>query len=678
MSAESAYEDAHVLEEFLAETEEHLDALDAQLLQLEGAQRSGSGPTEESINEAFRATHTIKGLAAMLELTTVRDIAHSLENVLAAIRSGRIDVGDAPLELLFEGTAELRRAVTGILRPSKRVADASGIVRRVDDFLGRDPSLEPVCDTGQELSEYARSRIAHAHEEGLRPVRMLMRWGIELRLGALRLDVLERVLGRGEVLDIRPLVASLPVLDEIDPDTTEVEIEVVALTDLTDVEISDALGIVTSSITSLELENEHDTVPAQGDAPRTSSLSERVVRVDIGRLDDLMDLAGEIVTARTRLNELAVELAVRDRKDPLTQALALSVKDIGALVDILQEHVMSLRMVPARQLFSKFPRSVRDLARRSGKEITLVFEGEDTEIDKRLIEQIEDSVLHMVRNACDHGIESPDRRRASGKPDTGIVTIAAFNEGNHVMIEVRDDGRGLDVDAIVQRASAAGMIDPSSSVDEAALANLVMTTGFSTAEKVTDISGRGVGLDVVRKKASELGGSIRITSAPDKGTTISLRLPVTLAILPSLLVGDGERLFAIPLSAVSEVVRVRETEIRHVNESSMMDLRGKTMAVIRLSDALGIRENHPEDDRRLFVVVVSATGNTLGLAVDSLVAQQQVVVKNLEDAVGPSTGIGGATILGDGTVVPIVDIDGVIKLVSTRITETPSAGGGTE
>jgi two-component system chemotaxis sensor kinase CheA len=399
------------------------------------------------------------------------------------------------------------------------------------------------------------------------------------------------------------------------------------------------------------------------------------VRVDIARLDDLMDLTGEIVTARTRLDDLAAHFRARDAKDPLTQSLAVAIKEIGAQIDLLQEAVTTLRMVPVRQLFSKFPRTVRDLAHRSGKQIRLVTEGERTELDKRLIEQVEDSMLHMVRNACDHGIEDPPVREAAGKPATGTVTLSARAEGNHVMIEVRDDGAGLDLAAIWQKAVDGGLVSPDAEMDKTAVAELIMRSGFSTAREVTNLSGRGVGMDVVRQRTAELGGTITIMSEPGQGTTITVRLPMTLAILPSLLVQESGRTFAVPIAAVAEALRVPGKAIRRLRGMHVMDLRGETIPVARLSTTLGLPEVKRARDQRVFVIVVATGEQRLGVMVDALAGQQSVVVKNLESAVGRAAGISGATILGDGSVVPIVDVDGLAALiVGSKMTKEGSGG----
>jgi chemotaxis protein histidine kinase CheA len=614
----------------------------------------------------------------MFDFTPMKDLAHALEHILDGLRKRTLPFDRACLQTLFDGADALKASLATVRTPDQGAADARIATERIVAFLENGAGAhraDTLAGPQLELTEYARIRIEEAVEEGLRPVRIRLRWGIELRLGSLRLTSLERAIGQGEILDIRPLVDEIPALDSIDSRTTDLAVEILALTDLTDDEISNTLGVVASSIVPLQTQEEARSPEEADVGERAAGFREHIVRVDISRLDDLMDLTGEIVTARTRLDDLVDKLKTRDSKDALSQSLTQSAKDIGALIDVLQDHVMGLRMVPIRQLFSKFPRTVRDLARRSDKEIQLVYEGEDTEFDKRLIEQIEDSILHMVRNACDHGIEMPDERETAGKPRTGTVTLAASHEGSHILIEVRDDGRGLDVLAIWQKAIEEGLIASEQELDDGMLADLIMTSGFSTARQITDVSGRGVGLDVVRKKTAELGGSIRLTSGLGSGTTIFVRLPMTLAIIPSLLVVEAGRTFAVPIASVSEVLRVRGKDVRRLRGTSVMDLRGEALPVTRLGGVLGISDGAWARERKGFVIVISAAGHRLGVAVDALEGQQQVVVKNLEEAVGKTAGIGGATILGDGTVVPIIDVDGVVTLVAARVAAGANTGG---
>ncbi|MBS3957254.1 MAG: chemotaxis protein CheA [Clostridiales bacterium] len=676
--APEEFNDASLVQEFIVEADEYLRSLDDDLLALERIYLTDEAP-DDLIENMFRATHTIKGLAAMFDFDDIKNLSHVMESVFQAFRKKERAVDEACLEVLFRGVDALRDALAAVSAgEGEVVGSARDAVRAIDALLDSVPVTENADRTPTGLAglgEYAQARIAEAPDEGLRAVRLLLRWGIELRLGALRISAIERALGKGEVLEARPLLDDIPMIFEADSARTDVTFEVVALTDITDAEIGDNLGVSVSTIRTIAGTGDLQKSDAEVCEPTVAASAQHIIRVDIGRLDELMDLTGEIVTARTRLEDLVGEIKAANRKDESVQLLAGAAKDLSRLVDGLQDQVMRLRMVPVNQLFSKFHRTVRDIARWSGKEIQLVFEGEETELDKRLIEQVEETLLHMVRNACDHGIETPEERVAAGKPRQGTITLAAGHEGNYVFIETRDDGKGLDVGAIWNKAVEQGRISSDEEIGDALIVDIITGSGFSTAETITDISGRGVGMDIVRKKLAELGGTIQFETEFRGGTTFTMRLPLTLAIMSALLVSEEERAFAIPLASVAEVLRVDRGEIRTIKGSQVMDLRGHSLPVVDLGHTLGFEEE-PSHTGKGFVVVVSGVGHRLGVLVDALVGQQQVVVKNLEETLGRTPGIGGATILGDGSVVPIIDVDGVVDLIAGRSKNETVVGGG--
>jgi two-component system, chemotaxis family, sensor kinase CheA len=660
-----------LLREFMEEAEEHFDVLDTGLLALESAVRDGTGVDERLVNELFRSVHTVKGLSAMFELVDVKDLAHSVEGVFDRMRRGGMLPDEACLEQLFHAADVLRRAVAEAADPARDARETTAAAHDLDALVAGDgaETAQAAAETG-ELSEYASRRLEEAPGQGLRAIRITLRWGIELRLGTLRRRHVERSLGTGgELLEVRPLLAGLPQLDEFDPVDGDVAVVAVAVTDRTDQDVADDIGIGVSAIAALEghATRPADTAASTGDAQRGAvggalgASATDIVRVDIRRLDGLVDLTGELVTGRTRLAELSSEIARRMGKDDAAMALSSAVKEVGLLVDQLQEHVMSLRMVPLGHLFSKFPRAIRDLAKMSGKEISLLTEGADTEIDKRVIERVEDPLLHIVRNACDHGIEGPEDRVAAGKPACASLTLAASQVGNHILIEVRDDGRGLDVERISRRAAELGLVAPGELLDHSRLIDTITAPGFSTASAVTDVSGRGVGLDVVKRKLAELGGTLEVDTVPGEGSTFRLRIPLTLAIIPALLVRCGGSRFAVPLAAVGGVLRIRARDVRTVQGVEVLDLRGETLPLAWLTDVLRLRKERELPDKR-FVVETQAGGERFGLVVDGMAGQQEIVVKDLGNAVGDTPGISGATILGDGSVVPIVDIDRFVGL----------------
>lgn len=384
------------------------------------------------------------------------------------------------------------------------------------------------------------------------------------------------------------------------------------------------------------------------------------IRVDTVRMDNLINLVGEMVITRTRLVQIGLDLKKEHRTDPLVNNLNETNVYLGRLMNDLQESVMRLRMVPIGTVFSRFPRLVRDLSRKTGKDIELVLKGEDTELDKTVVEVIGDPLMHLIRNSVDHGIESPAERKASGKPETGRIILDAYHEGNHIAILVTDDGAGLPLAKIRQKAVSRRMIGEREELSDRDIADLIFLPGFSTAEKVTDISGRGVGMDVVKKALNNLGGMIDIDTHRGQGTTFTIRLPLTLAIIQALLVEVGDEIYAVPLSSVLETLLVQRSDIKTVGGLPMVQLRGHTLPLISLQEKFALpKQENPGQE--VFVVVVGLGEKSIGLVVDGLRGQQEIVIKSLGDLLNNLPGIAGATILGDGKVTLILDIGSLIQ-----------------
>lgn len=384
------------------------------------------------------------------------------------------------------------------------------------------------------------------------------------------------------------------------------------------------------------------------------------IRVDTARMDNLINLVGEMVITRTRLVQVGLDLHSEYKTDPLVTNLIETNVYLGRLMNDLQESVMRLRMVPIGTVFSRFPRLVRDLARKTKKEIDLILKGEDTELDKTVVEVIGDPLMHLIRNSVDHGIETPEERAAAGKPAVGQITLDAYHEGNHIAIVVADDGAGLPLASIRRKATERGLIGEREELSDRDIANLIFLPGLSTAEKVTDISGRGVGMDVVKKALNNLGGMIDIDTRQGQGTTFVIRLPLTLAIIQALLVEVGEEIYAVPLSSVLETLLVNREDIKTVGGLPMVQLRGNTLPLISLQEKFELPA--PEvPSEEVFVVVVGLGDKALGLVVDTLRGQQEIVIKSLGDMLNNLPGIAGATILGDGKVTLILDIGSLIQ-----------------
>ena len=498
----------------------------------------------------------------------------------------------------------------------------------------------------------------------------------------------QRLEGMGTVIKLLPSVEDLEVgnaegfslLVLCDEPVEEIQRELLEISELVDVVIhpypdgegvveeagKDAARFVETLLSNQEIAVEPKAAVPVSTAPVTeavggeSNTQVHTIRVDTVRMDNLINLVGEMVITRTRLIQIGLDLKAQYQMDGMVNNLNEANVYLGRLMNDLQESVMRLRMVAIGTVFSRFPRLVRDLAKKTGKEMELVLKGEDTELDKTVVEVIGDPLMHLIRNSVDHGIESPEGRRASGKSELGTITLDAYHEGNHIAIVISDDGAGLDLAKIRSIAVSKGLVGEREELSDSDISNLIFLPGFSTAEKVTDISGRGVGMDVVKKALNNLGGMVDITTRKGKGTTFTIRLPLTLAIIQALLVEVGEEIYAVPLSSVLETLLINRDEIKTVGGLPMVQLRGNALPLISLQEKFGLPT--PETaSSEVFVVVVGFGDKALGLIVDELCGQQEVVIKSLGDFLNNLPGIAGATILGDGKVTLILDIGSLIQ-----------------
>ncbi len=411
-------------------------------------------------------------------------------------------------------------------------------------------------------------------------------------------------------------------------------------------------------------------------APKLSlNMADTTIRVSVRRLDSLMNLVGELVLARNRLSQLIENMRFEVTRNELVTDFVEAGSQIDFITTELQNAIMKTRMVPVGRVFNRFPRLVRDIAREFSKEIELVIEGANTEMDKSVIEEIGDPLLHLVRNSADHGIESPEERRKAGKPPRGVIRLSAEHEGNHIVVVVEDDGRGIDPEKIKESAIKKGFLTPEAAAEmnEAEVYNLIFAPGFSTSAKVTSISGRGVGMDVVKTNITRLNGMVSVQSTPGKGTKFFLKLPLTLAIIQGLLVRIGTETFAIPLSAVSEVVRITPMDINQLQGREVIRLRERILPLIELSDVIeGIAAPAPRE--RCYVVVLGIGERFFGLKVQRLIGQKEIVIKPLGAYLKHVPGIAGSTILGDGRVIMILDIGEILKLLNNKISSTGHHG----
>jgi len=416
-------------------------------------------------------------------------------------------------------------------------------------------------------------------------------------------------------------------------------------------------------ITDLEqyLEENINSTPVSPELPKTSSRETtspfiqktNVIKVDFERLDDLMNLMGELVIHRTRLGRVDAQILEMLGEKGVSLELSDTSEQIGKITTELHEAIMKVRMLPIRQVFMRFPRLVRDLAKEKGKEINVQFEGEGTELDKTVIDEIGEPLLHLLRNAIDHGIEKPEEREALGKPRQGNIIIRAYQESSHIIISVEDDGKGIDEEKLRKKVEEKGLL-PKEELDRRVLMDLILLPGLSTAEVVTEVSGRGLGMDVVKKSLAKISGAIELESEINVGTRFTIKLPLTLAIISALMVEASGEQYAIPLASIVESIKIHSEEIHEVNNREVVNVRDRILPLARLSDLFGVAHS-PNGNSTYSVIVQSALGQ-MGIVVDSLLGQQEIVIKALDDYVGDSVGIAGATILGDGKVVLIIDV----------------------
>ncbi|MBM4423082.1 MAG: chemotaxis protein CheA [Chloroflexi bacterium] len=483
-------------------------------------------------------------------------------------------------------------------------------------------------------------------------------------------QVLMALQSLGDVRDLQPpqsdIESAMPVPRLTASLATEHSIE----------EVACALKSV-SEVTRVALNGEAvfcvaDTAPAQiADAQNVaerakSRVAEKTVRTSVERLDSLMDLVGELITDRNRLNQIRVDFESRFRSDDQVDNLVQTVVHVGRITDQLQEEVMRIRMLPVSSVFNRFPRLVRDLARKAGKEVELVMRGEDTELDRSVIEEISDPLVHLLRNSIDHGLESPADRAAAGKPARGTALLTARHEENHIILTVEDDGRGIDEQKVKAKALSKGWITEaeSASMSHDKAIDLIFRSGLSTATTVTDISGRGVGLDIVRANIERLNGSVVVETWPGKGTRFQIVLPLTLAIVPALLVKVGQATLAVPLVTVMETLRVPVETVRTVTTKPVIQLRGHVLPLVRLSEVLQFAV--PPSKRRYEYVVAVRWGKLeVGLMVDTLVGEQELVIKSLGALLADTPGVSGAAILGDGRVALIIDVPSLFNLAGS-------------
>lgn len=614
---------ARYAELFLTESRDNLVAVNEALLRLERDPRES-----EATDAAFRAVHTIKGMAGVMGYAAVADLAHDMEALLAGARDEQRGLrGDDP-PMLFEAADALEAAIEASVAGRSDTVDVSAICARLRGWA-----------TGMHAVPATVGEFLLPPGEGL-GVTVTLSKDATLR-GARALLVLQRARTLGHVVSVVPDERALA--EDHFEHTFAFRLKTNASQEL----ISDTLRAAgyLESVRVLREPRAPDPVAASIDradsAWNTGMLKaplQRYVRIDLRRLDALMNLMGELVIARGRL-----EQAMTSHQDP---ALHDAAGAVGRLIGDMQSGILSSRMVPVWQVFDRFPRVVRDAARSLGKELDFMIEGREIELDRALLDQIGDPLVHLLRNAIDHGIEGPDERENSGKPRTGRLTLSAARDRSSVVIRVTDDGRGIDRDRMLARGQAEGSLDAArESLSDEDLLKIIARPGFSTAERVTTLSGRGVGVDAVVSRVRSIGGSVELRTAHGKGTSITIRLPVTLAIIQALLAKVGEETYALPLTHVRETLQLTPAVVRRVRGMDVLVLRDEVLPLLSLRQIVDLPVRDAEGSQ---VVVLEVADRRAGLVVDQLRGQQEIVVKPIDGARGAASCFSGATILGDG------------------------------
>ncbi len=729
------------LDVFLDEATEQIDLLERDILKLETAEST------ELIQGIFRAAHTLKGSSRAMGFTSMGELTHAMEDILDKLRHNQLTVNREMVDALFQALDTLKAmkediADNGItdLTTEKETERLRAVVKAAPSEVQAEVSdTLPLTATLEfELTDAEKLAVREATAAGLN----LYRLDIDVVSDCLMKSV--RALMVLQALDtVGSVLASLPDEEGIENEAfgttfslliatgeSAQQLKLIALNvnEISDVRASEHLQENTET-DEISAANLHDTVsialPEMSDSasvstrateilsaevpvktPASASIvpdnqavvapvqkkpvpSAQTIRVDVTRLDTLLNLVSELVIDRTRIAQLGIQFEQRYASNEMIEALNETAVHIGRITDELQEQIMKARMLPIDNVFTRFPRMIRDLAQNLGKEVEFVIEGGETEVDRSVIEVIGDPLIHMLRNSVDHGIEQPQDRIGAGKPAQGTVLLSARHEESHIVIEIRDDGRGIDPNRLRKNAVGKGLMteEAAAHLTDKEAVNLIFAPGFTTAQAISDVSGRGVGMDIVRNNLQKLGALIEFNSVVGEGTVFTVKLPLTLAIIRGLLVKVGGGVYVLPLSAVVETIKIAESDIHRVNHRETVVQRGRVLPIVRLQhlfntqqavtfhqntinaskDMGGSAENKQDKTLEMsslprYLVVVGVGMKQVGLMVDSLIGEQEVVIKSLGRYLGEVRGISGATILGNGNVALIVDINGLVTI----------------
>ena len=675
---------------FLDESHEHLQSLNDGLLSLEDNMEDTS-----VVNEIFRNAHTLKGMSATMGFNKIAELTHEMEDVLDLIRKEQLKLNEDIIDTLFKCVDSLTQMVDSVGNgEAEDVVDVSDLVKKLSSIskpdqaaaaaapaapaAGAAPAAAP-AGISIELTDVDKDVIKQATAQGLQAIHARVTLADTCLLKSARSYMVMNALD-----EIGDVVKSVPSSEDLEQEKFDKSFDVIVVTSQEEKGVQDAINSISeiskveTNIVNLDAPKKEEPkpapAPAAAPAPAPAAAApapakkaapapakkpaaapaakqkvhhSQSVRVDIEKLDNLMNLMGELVINKVRLEQIGQTHRLADLTETLEQ--------MDRVTTDLQNIVMKVRMVPVSSVFNRFPRMVRDIAKELNKEINLTIEGEETELDRTVIDEIGDPIMHLLRNSCDHGVEEPDVREKKGKPRAGEVGLIARHEGNNVVIMVTDDGAGIDATKIKNKAIEKGMLtqEEADKMDDADAVRIIFAPGFSTAEKISDISGRGVGMDVVRSKIEALSGHVDVETKIDEGSVFKIKLPLTLAIIQAMLVRVQEEMYAIPLGSIDSTINIQPDEIKTVQNKEVIVLRGEIIPIIRMEKMLQVP--HVKDSDETFVVVHTGEAKA-GIVVDSLIGQQEIVIKTLGSLFTGLKMFSGATVLGDGRVALILDV----------------------
>jgi len=688
-----SFDTQEYIELFYQDAEEHIQLMTDALLDLE------KNPADkEALGAVFRAAHTMKSSSAMVGFMHVSKFTHKMEDLIGHYRDNDVEMNSETVSLLFQAfdvlkdmLAQLQDEATEAQR--NETNKQAGILTETFQHLlsgeASEVQVESRADVRIHLDEEIRTRVEEQRLAGERIYEITVRFQPEAQMTATRAFLVFNNLNQvGTVLKTAPdvndeneefgldfaiLVSSTQPEKELKKEAMVGDVDQIEFRDVTECEQFE-WNEAESPQGQPEPQKEEDSA-SQAAKPteekvatsfdrREDRIKTQTVRVNIDKLDRLLNLTAEMVIHRGRAVELGQQLVGIHGVSGSEEELLETITQQGMILSQLQETIMEARMVPIGMVFTRFRRLVRDLAQSRGKKVNLVIEGEETELDKKIIDQLGDPLTHMIRNSMDHGLEPEEERVAQGKPPEGLLILNASHHGNNIVISVRDDGRGIDPERLRQKAIEKNLMptDEAKALSERECINLLFRAGFSTAKEVTDISGRGVGMDVVRRAIEQLGGTVEIQTEIGKGTTFYLKVPLTLAIIQALLVESKKELYALPISSVSETIRIHKSDIYSVKgQGKVFRLRDKIIPLLNLRSVVTGGDSEQEENERIYVAVIRNGQLDVGLIVDRMVNEQEVVIKSLDGEVTKASYVAGASILGDGRVILILDTASLIE-----------------